>query len=298
VLRRSFRAPLLLPEGDDAASLAVTYSHPQWLVERWLQRFDVETTISMMQASNAPPPVWVRVRKGASSLPWTDADVQETALDGLFVRLDGGREALLNSASFARGDISFQDPSSGEAALRLVPYLKPGQILVDLCSAPGGKIACLRDAGLLTGIQPLALDLSMVRQQRTRSGFQRLGLKATVAVSDGVEPPVKPSSVDAILLDAPCSNLGVLGRRPEARWRVVPRELAEHALLQKQLLAKALELLKPGGVVVYSTCSVEPEETEQVVASVSETCEVVEQFTRLPTPGGWDGFFAAVLRKS
>lgn len=298
VLRRAAHNPVRRPEGLDAESLAVRHSHPTWLVERWLARHGMETTTAMLRAGNEEPRLWVRARRGLADVPWSEENVVDRAHDGMFVRLDLPREGILSADAFRRGEIGLQDPSSGEAALLLAGHLGPGDILVDLCSAPGGKIACLRDSGALDGVRCLALDLSAHRQARTLDGFSRRGIEALVGVADGLVPPLRDGTIDAILLDAPCSNLGVISRRPEARWRARPGDPAGHAKLQSTLLETAVRLLKPGGVVSYSVCSTEPEECEGVLEKAGGGFETLSTSLRLPGQGGWDGFYSALLRKT
>jgi 16S rRNA (cytosine967-C5)-methyltransferase len=296
VLRRAAHNPVQRPQGEDAASLSIRHSHPEWLVERWLSRHGPEATVSMLKAGNADPALWVRVRPGTADLPWTPEQVLESAHSGLFVRPDLPRDQVLACAAFRRGDLALQDPASGAVALELAPHLRPGAILVDLCSAPGGKICCLRDAGMLGGVRTVALDNSGFRQRRTRNGFWLRSIPALVGIADGLHPPLRPRSVDIVLLDAPCSNLGVLSRRPEARWRAQPVDPARHGELQRRLLDSALDIAKPGGVVLYSVCSTEPEECDEVAQALEGRAEILSRSLRLPGQGGWDGFFSVLAR--
>lgn len=296
VLRRAIEAPWSDPPGDDPASLSVRFSHPKWLVARWLGRHGIEATRGMLEAGSRDPEAWVRVRPGTSNLPWDPAAETASLRDGFFRRLSVPRERVLSSDAFRDGGVSFQDPSSGSCALALSGFLRPGMAVADLCAAPGGKLACLRDHGDLEGTNAFAFDLSPVRQRRTLDGFRRLDLQALVAVADATRPPLRPSSLDAVLVDAPCSNLGVLSRRPEARWRARPDDPRRHAALQRPILESAVACLKPGGRAVYSVCSVEPEEGEAVVSDIAG-CRLLESSTILPGPKGGDGFFLAVLER-
>lgn len=296
VLRRAMEHPLVPPPADDPDSVAVRHSHPKWLVQRWMERHGLETTTSMLEAGNREPSLWVRIRKGAKAPPWAPEQVLATAHGGFFVRPDLFRDQVLSSVAFDRGDISLQDPASGAAALLLAGILKPGMSLVDLCAAPGGKIACLADHGDLHGVKVYAMDRSGFRQRKTLDGFCRSGIDAVVAVADGEVPPFRDGSVDTVLLDAPCSNLGVLSRRPEARWKAKPQDPDKHGELQTALSASAWKLLKPGGHMVYSVCSTEVEECQEVVAQIPDARLVTEQL-HLPGQDGWDGFYAVLLRK-
>ena len=296
VLRRAAHNPVLRPMGDDAKSLSIRHSHPEWLVERWLARHGPEATMSMLKAGNVDPSLWVRVRPGTPDLPWTPEQVLESAFAGLFVRPDLPRDQVLTCAAFRRGDLALQDPASGAVALELAPHLRAGAVLVDLCTAPGGKICCLRDAGLLGGVRTVALDNSGFRQRRTLNGLRLRSIPALVGVADGLHPPLRPRSADIVLVDAPCSNLGVLSRRPEARWRAQPGDPARHGLLQRQLLVAALELAKPGGFVLYSVCSTEPEECDEVARVLEGRARILSRSLRLPGQEGWDGFFLVLAR--
>lgn len=296
VLRRAVDAPWDDPSGDDPRALSVRFSHPEWLVRRWIGRHGIDAAQAMLRAGCEDPAVWVRVRAGADALPWDPADETGSAFGGFFRRVSVPRERILSSEAFRSGTVSFQDPSSGACALALEDVLAPGSLVLDACAAPGGKLACLHDRGALEGVRALAFDLSVPRQERTSDGFRRLGVAALVGVADATRLPLREGSLDAALVDAPCSNLGVLSRRPEARWRARPDDPRRHGALQRRILEAVATRVKPGGTLVYSTCSTEPEEGEQVVRDL-DGWETASAETTLPGTGDGDGFFLAVLRR-
>ena len=285
------------------AYLAQAFSLPEWLVGRWSQRYGREELLDLVSAVNSSPQMFVRVnrrRKTPDELLeiWTAAGVGcERAGTGDALRLlDAGSIEVL--PGYAEGWFSPQDLTAMQAAPRLAPL--PDERVWDLCAAPGTKtchLAELRDDhGVL-----IATDIHQQRLDLVSEGARRLGLTSICTIplrEDLLDLPNGP--FDAILVDAPCSNTGVLHRRPEARWRLRPEDTAELAELQQRLLTAAVDRLTPQGRVLYSTCSIEPEENDQVVAAVvaqNPGLRLVEAVTFLPGPHG-DGGFQALLTKT
>jgi 16S rRNA (cytosine967-C5)-methyltransferase len=205
----------------------------------------------------------------------------------------------LRSASFARGEITVQ----GETALRAAELVeaRAGERVLDLCAAPGGKTAVLAESGAAV----VATDASAERLARLSATLERLSLGDRVEILpidalDGAEL----SPFDAVLVDAPCSNTGVLAQRPEARWRFGPPSQHALAAVQVELLAHGARHVRPGGRLVYSTCSIEPEENQRRVVAFLETQPdfgLEHEFDALPDPRGErgpvDGGYAARLRR-
>jgi 16S rRNA (cytosine967-C5)-methyltransferase len=169
----------------------------------------------------------------------------------------------------------------------IVPLLRlePGQSFLDLCAAPGNKTAQALEAG----VRAVACDLYFHRLAQMKP------LTARLVVLDGARPLPFGGLFDRILVDAPCSGTGTLGRNPEIKWRLGPEDLDDLPRRQKALLANALAVLAPGGRLVYSTCSLEPEENQQVVSAVAPEL-VMEIMERIPGRDAGDGFWAAVLK--
>jgi len=222
---------------DHAERLSVAHSHPEWLVRRWLGHgWSLERVEAICVADNIPPIVTV----AGVAVTGDPRDVE----------------------GFRDGKVRVQD----ETAARVAPLLdpKPGETLLDLCAAPGGKSAHL--AELLEGTgRVVALDVSPERTQLLRDSCRAFG-NVRIVVGDGRRPPLKPD-FDGVLADAPCSNTAVLGRRADARWRLSTGDFAKLHPLQDALLDAAAALLKPGGRLVYSTCSLEPDENETRIAA-------------------------------
>ena len=246
------------------------YSLPKWLSDRWLDRYGPEECTRLGFWFNAPPPLWIRVNK-----LHTNRENYRLRLAAALIDVEPGEHpqslrfpehhAVRELPGYAEGDFSVQDHSSMLVASALAP--QPGMRVLDLCAAPGGKTTHLAE---LMDNRGQGHRLRH-RCQTTRDGDRvchRLGVKGveTVLVNEDGDPPAGP--FDAALVDVPCSNTGVLGRRPEVRWRLKSTEFEHLVRLQTRLLFQAIERVKPGGAIVYSTCSIEPDENERVIAGV------------------------------
>jgi 16S rRNA (cytosine967-C5)-methyltransferase len=261
VLRKAGRDAVLWPDR------AVELSHPAWLLERWERQFGVESAEKIARANLAPPETYVRIATGAApaALP-----LEPTEVPGCYRVTGGSTEGL-----------RIQD--IGSQAIVPLLDLSPGQSFLDLCAAPGNKTA----QALESGVRAVACDVHPSRL------IQMKGLGCSLVVADGTRPLPFAARFDRILVDAPCSGTGTLGRNPEIKWRLRPADLAALHARQVALLGNALERLAPGGRLVYSTCSLEREENEAVVSEVP--ARVLRLWRRLPGLDRGDGFFAAVL---
>lgn len=257
-------------EADPIGHLAVMTAHPRWVVEAIAQALggDLAEARAALDANNTRPGVHLVARPGGIG---RDELLRAARCAGLSaepgehspysVRLRGGDPGRLRAV--ADGRAAVQDEGSQLVALSLLRGSTVGPdrgLVVDLCAGPGGKAALL--AGLcppggMIGLEPRAARARLV----ARAGVP-------VARADGRHPPLRPGSADRVLLDAPCSGLGALRRRPEARWRRTPADVAGLVSLQRQLLVSALDLVRPGGLVAYATCSPHPAETVEVVEAV------------------------------
>ena len=311
---------------DPARYLSVFHSHPLWMVERWLQRWGEERTESLLRFNNENPRLYVRLNTLR-----TDLEGLRAALpDGFPLEHESGPhseyveflqpEGAFDSAAYNRGLFYVQDANAGLAVTLLEPQGRDR--ILDTCSAPGGKALQMAIA-TGDGSFIVAADKSVERLGRVRENLMRLGLRAVrTVVEDGCSPGVLASGVgspahsafDRILVDVPCSSTGVLGRRPDARWRRTAGNLREHATTQLAILRRAFQRLRPGGVLVYSTCSLEEEENEQVVDGFLQSTPdaiiepAADRFPgvewagrcvlTLPGRDCGDGSFAARLRKA
>lgn len=337
VLRNLIRVPA--PSWPDSAthpgeSLSVRYGVPVWLVERWLDRMGHEQAERACRATSTIPAVTLRVNDNQLNrdeflerVRQAGVVARPTPISPVGVVLEKGQE-VTSLPGFRTGEFYVED----EAAQLIPPLLdpKPGEVILDACAAPGGKTTHLAqrigDRGTIYAIDRKASRLDLLRQN-----CGRLGIQSILPIVGDVRTPTEWSSLiagganlheglpvfDRILVDAPCSGLGVLRRHPEAKYRKDSSAFTRHRQLQSEILAAVAPCLRPGGVLVYSTCSTETEETEEVVSSF---CQAHPNWTResvapwlpsaalpfvtvcgaLSTMGnecGMDGFYAARLRK-
>ena len=257
------RAPVCYPDPRQTPTryLAVYHSHPEWLVERWVGRWGREIAERVLVANNQPAELNIYLnRLRPSRALVAELDLVPVGSRPGFYRATNGA-ALFASRAYQQGQFQVQDPNAGLAVALLDP--QPGERLLDLCSAPGGKAVqaaiAMADRGWV-----VATDISLPRLKRVRENARRLRLHAIRPVArDGTTPGC--GVFDRVLADVPCSATGVLGRRPDARWHRKPTELAALTARQQVLIQRAYEHLRPGGVLVYSTCSLEEEENEAIV---------------------------------
>ena len=271
------RGILLLPppsapgEPDGAgrgARLAAFYSHPLFLVERWLARFGPDATRRLLEADNEAPRLDLLVgprggtREDArAALAREGVETEPSPLVPRALTVLSGNP--LRSELLASGAYSVQDVGSQVLPL----LLPPGDLLVDLAAAPGGKSMSALAHGRAR--RAIALDVSPARLGRVSENARRLELRGLASVAADVSrPPLPERRFERVLLDAPCSGTGTLRKNPEIRYRVTPEAIERLARSQEEWLASAARLLAPGGLLLYATCSLEEEENERVVARV------------------------------
>jgi 16S rRNA (cytosine967-C5)-methyltransferase len=297
---------------DPIEALALEYSHPRWLVTRWIARWGVAEATALLRANNVEAPLVVRpygiVREQLEAmLESAGVHVAESPLVRDSISLHA-TPALAELGAYRQGMFFVQDP----AATLVAQYasVPTGSTVVDLCAAPGGKsLELSRQAALV-----VACDRSTLRLERLTANIRRMEARNIVALAaDGLAPPLRP--VDAVLLDAPCTGTGTFRRHPDARWRLKPSDLAVMAAAQQALLNSAAETVRPGGLLVYSTCSLEPEENDEQIErflathlewtlepppdqTVPPAVLDAGRLRTLPHQHGMDGAFAARLRRA
>jgi 16S rRNA (cytosine967-C5)-methyltransferase len=307
VLRRAIREAEYDPAAEVSDSLeriAIQTSHPVWLIDRWAEAFGIDEVQLFAQANNVIPPTAFRVVANRvdpsailSKLSAVGAALESSNIvDGTW-RVSGA-PALLRELNGA-GEIYLQDEASQLVAQEV--EVKSGERVLDLCAAPGGKTTMMADRSG-DGAIIVAADRSPARLATVVNTMRLHELKSIKAVLlDALEPlPFAPRSFDKILVDAPCSGTGTLRRNPEIRWRLTPVDIFNLAKQQQYILRQAIEVLKPGGCLIYSTCSVEREENEEVIHEVlanDERLQLKKTRRTWPQRDGCDGFFIAVFVK-
>jgi 16S rRNA (cytosine967-C5)-methyltransferase len=276
------------------------HSHPQWLWTRWEQRLGREQTEALCAWNNTPPPMYARVntlRPQSDPLP-DGLDPEPQPMHPLCRRLtDPG--ALLQSPAWKAGGYYIQDPSTLVAVDLLDP--QPGEAILDMCAAPGGKTTYIAQKMGNEG-RIIAADSSSSRLGRVAENCQRLGVSIVATIpceGTRLDRCLRGDRFDRVLVDAPCSNTGVLRRRADLRWRIEPSEIKRLAALQRKLLAAARQFVRPGGVLVYSTCSIEPEENDDAITAFQQAHPDVKiETTRIlfPPRDNMDGAFCAKIR--
>ena len=314
VLRRTDRERDLLTTAlpsDTVDALALKYSHPRWLIARWIELWGEQDTERLLTLNNADAPIAIRpygiVREQLEAMmEGAGVHVADAPYARDSIAISGGT-TFTELGAFKKGLFFVQDP----AATLVTEYaaVPTGATVADLCAAPGGKALELsRTAGAV-----IASDKSFGRLQRLLANQRRLeSVNLLPFVGDARNPAIRP--VDAVLIDVPCTGTGTFRRHPDARWRIKVSDIAVMSALQKLILRAAAKVVKPDGLLIYSTCSLEPEENDAQVDSFlsdnlnwilepppegSVTPELLDggRLRVLPHRHGTDGAFAARLRR-
>lgn len=257
---------------DEAETIALRYSYPQWLVKRWIEQFGRETTAAICASGNEAPHAGIRVNPLAAGVEEVLAELGEAGLEGKAsplaysgVSVSGGGH-LAEMPGYLEGRWSLQDESSMLVAEVVAP--EAGMKVLDCCAAPGGKSSHM--AELMQGRGKIwANDLHAHKRKGIAAQTERLKLRNVEAITGDAAQlgeVFQPASMDAVLLDAPCSGFGVIRRKPEIKWTKTPGDVSDIAAVQQTLLNAVCGLVKPGGTLVYSTCTMLREENEDQVA--------------------------------
>jgi 16S rRNA (cytosine967-C5)-methyltransferase len=309
------------PVAAPAASIAARHSHPAWLVKLWFSQLGEKETELLAEASSCQPPLTLRAN---TLLTTRDELLQLFATNGIGatacrfsphgIQVEG-RHHIPGLPGFREGHFAIQDEASQMAGILLDP--QPGERILDACAAPGGKATHLAqlmgNRGELLALDIAGSKLPLIQEAAQRLGISIISTRAADLLRSGHFPK---EAFDRILLDAPCSGLGVIRRNPEAKWRLTPDDITRLAAIQAKMLAHSMRMLKPGGVLLYSTCSTSFEENEAVVQEyVSRTADCVLEnmdkifpdyrglftpngiFRAWPHKHGMDGFCATRIRK-
>jgi 16S rRNA (cytosine967-C5)-methyltransferase len=297
------------PDAEAATFLSTWGSHPRWLVDRWLDRWGVSDVRALVDANNRRPRVAlyaldVGPEEAVRILAESGIEASPVGHGSACVRL---ADAVPPTAALAAlPEAIIQDP--GANLVVLYGDVPQGTKVADLCAAPGGKVVAVADRAVYT----LASDRSESRIRMIRENAHRTGRRIALVVADARRPPL--DSIDVVLVDVPCTGTGTLARHPDARWRLRPESIVEMAALQSEILESAAGVVAPGGLLVYSTCSLEPEENEERVhaflrsrpdfrveatgAAPADLVRADGMLSVTPLTDHFDGAFAARIRRA
>ncbi len=298
ILRNAQRSRLDLQKEISNGPLAVRFSHPEFLIERWTSQYGADVTSKICEWNNQPSQNYARIHTlgvDEAKLNRVKSSTQPSLVGGDFTdffKIDGPP----NRQWLDDGLIYVQDPATSLACRLLDP--RPGETVLDACAAPGGKTAfmaqLMEDSGILIATDKVEKRIHQLRENLSRLHVSGAKIESIDWLDSNDSSISRLPQFDAILLDVPCSNTGVMRRRVDLRWRIQEWDFAKQAETQSALLEKCLKLLRPGGRMVYSTCSIDRQENESVV----EQCgmEIEKTVKSLPWEDGFDGAFACLLR--
>lgn len=311
--------PLSLPS-DPTQKLGILYSFPDWIIQLWSEQFGIETTESLCEWFNQSPLIDLRINPLKTTLEqiqtiFSEAEIKTALVDHLpqALRLISGSKGIADLPFFEQGWFTVQDSSAQLVTHLLDP--QPGETIIDACAAPGGKTThiaeLMQDQGVIW-----ACDRSPSRLKKVQENQQRLNLRSIqILAGDSRQFSQFYEKADRVLLDAPCSGLGTLHKRPDIRFRQTPERIGDLVQLQQELLEQTASWVKPKGILVYATCTLNPSENERVIKNfldqhsnwTIETPSVDSLFAPFVQEPGWlkvlpnkhfmDGFFMVKLVK-
>jgi 16S rRNA (cytosine967-C5)-methyltransferase len=293
-------------------------SHPDWLVARWKASFGADEASRLIEWNDTRPPLIVQPAR--ESLEWLESTFAQTGIQGRRAPCGAGLEVVpapgfplpapRDLPGFTEGAFIVQDPA--HALIARYAAIRPGQLVYDACAAPGGKAVGLE----ALGARVIAGDIRHERLGRLADTTRRAGVAIQCLGANLEAAPMRSAGLDAVLVDAPCTATGTMRRHPDARWRLQPAVFSKAAARQSRLLDAAATLIRPGGLLIYSTCSLEPEENAQVVdaflsrhaefrraavpasaAMPAELLTAAGDFQSLPQRHAIDGAYAARLER-
>ncbi len=294
-LRKVEEVDLELPKGETVPELSIRFSYPAFYVQELVQNFGLEKAQEVMEAGNRPAPTMFRVRPHASTPKGANGEID--ILAGTRCTMGVIQESSLIKEIASSPDYYIQNVTPAELMASMGQDFEPPGSILDLCSSPGGKLISAHD--LYPDAELFANDVSSEKLKPLSENCAKYGVSATLSSVRGEDFPLE-RSFDLVILDVPCSNSGVLNKRPEARWRLSQKTLEQLEGIQLQLLRHALELLSEDGEIWYITCSVLKRENARLIQKVCQELplEVRRQEAILPNTDGWDGGFACALKKT
>lgn len=293
LLRKLSQTNLTLPKGDSVEELSIRFSYPGFLIKELINDYGKEKTLGILNAGNQPAKTMARFR------PTNEI---QRAKSSFITRIPNTAMTVLNTAQAiyevsTSPDYYIQNITPATLIAELAKHTKPPSCILDLCASPGGKLLAAHDQ--FPSAKLYGNDVTREKISRLQHNFDKYRIPVNLSCGPG-ESFSSTDMFDLIILDVPCSNSGVLNKRPEARWRISQEALTELTTLQKRLIANASSLLSKDGVIWYLTCSILKEENENIVAAACKEHNMTAAFTKtvLPDAEGVDGGFACLLHKN
>lgn len=289
ILRKVSEEKPALPTGTDPSALSMRYSYPLFFVEIMIQDYGLEKTKEILQLGNVPAVTMARIR-GRSQI--ANIDLLDAPIPIGLIRDPAGLASVAESPNYY-----IQNVTPAFLIHTLAQGIEAPKKILDLCAAPGGKLIAAHD--FFPDAALFANDVSEEKVKILKENCAKYEIDATLSCKRG-EAFTSPHLFDVVILDVPCSNSGVLNKRPEARWRLTPQNLKDLEALQWALIKKGYSLLSNNGELWYMTCSILKDENERLIDRVTNELQLRlrQDLTILPNEAGWDGGFACALRKS